>query len=109
MVTYGNYNYGNDFGSYSPSLGTGAAVWGLVSLIIALIGCFVVYFVFVQKKENPKQKFLAWLKEFLSFDKMFIEAILKIAYIFTAIFITLSSFALISSGSSSFSSILFST
>ena len=93
--------YGNglisSYNGYSstPAMGTGATVWTLVSLIIALIGCFVVYFVFVAKKENPKQKFLAWMKDFLSFDKMLIEVISKIAYIFTALFITLVSFALI--------------
>jgi len=83
--------------SSGPSMGTGAMIWLIVSLVIALIGCFVVYFVFVHKKENPKQKFLAWLKSFLSFDKMLIEPMLKIAYLFAAIFMTLGSFALISS------------
>ena len=94
--TYGSYNYGNNLISNGPSMGTGAIIWTIVSLIVALAGCFVVYFVFVQKKENPKQKFLAWLKDFLRFDKMMIEAILKISYYFSAIFITLSSFSLIS-------------
>ena len=87
------------YGSYSStpavSLSGGEAIWTLVSFIVALIGCFVVYFVFVAKKEEPKQKFLAWMKSFLSFDKMLIEVIIKIAYIFAALFITLFSFALI--------------
>lgn len=84
-------------GYTTPSAGmsTGAAIWLLVAFIVSLIGCFVVYFIFVQKKENPKQKFLAWLKSFLGFDKMLIEVILKICYIFTALFITLSSFSFI--------------
>ncbi len=94
--TYGSYNYGNNLISNGPSMGTGAIIWTIVSLIVALAGCFVVYFVFVQKKENPKQPFFAWLKDFLRFDKMMIEAILKIGYYFCAIFITLFSFALIS-------------
>ena len=80
----------------TPTLSTGSMVWTIVSFILALVGCFVVYFVFVAKKENPKQKFLAWMKSFLSFDKMLIETILKVAYIFVALFITLSSFGLIS-------------
>lgn len=84
----------------SPNMGgysnlEGAYIWTIVSFVVALIGCFVVYFIFVQKKDNPKEKFLGWLKDFLSFDKMLIETILKIAYIFTAIFITLSSFSII--------------
>ncbi len=91
------FNYGNTTGVLDQlnNTGTGATVWTLVSLILALIGCFVVYFLFVVKKDHPKQKFLAWLKDFLSFKKMLIEVILKIAYLFCAIFITLSSFALI--------------
>ena len=67
-------------GSYSPnlfSLNTGSTVWTIVSLILAFIGCFVVYFLFVIKKDNPKQKFLSWLKEFLDFKKMLIEPIMK--------------------------------
>lgn len=94
--TYGNYGYGNNLVTSAPTMGTGELVWLIISLVVALAGCFVVYFVFVQKKENPKQKFLAWLKDFLRFDKMMIEAILKISYYFSAIFITLSSFSLIS-------------
>ena len=99
MPTYGSYGgYGNDLISpvSTPGMGTGALIWSIISLVVALAGCFVVYFVFVQKKENPKQAFLAWLKDFLRFDKMLIEPILKISYYFWAIFITLSSFALIS-------------
>lgn len=98
-----NYNYDGGLGSTNSLIssytntGMGSQVWTIVSLILALIGCFVVYFLFVVKSDNPKQKFLAWLKEFLSFKKMLIEPILKIAYIFFAIFITLSSFNLIGS------------
>ncbi len=79
-----------------PAMGGGAAIWLIVAFVIALIGCFVVYFVFVNKADKPKEKFLAWLKDFLRFDKMLIEPILKIAYIFAALFITLGSFAFIS-------------
>ncbi len=81
---------------YQPSSFEGSAVWTIVSFVVALIGCFVVYFWFVKSKNDPKEKFLIWLKGFLNFDEMLIEAILKIAYIFTCIFITLSSFSLIS-------------
>lgn len=79
----------------SASLSGFGLVWMIVSLILALIGCFVIYFIFVNKKQNPKEKFLAWLKAFLSFDRMLIEPMLKIAYLFAALFITLGSFALI--------------
>ena len=73
-----------------------SAVWTLVSLILAAVGCFLVYFLFVKKEVKTDSKFLKWLKSFLNFDTMLIESILKIAYIFVVIFITLSSFSLIS-------------
>ena len=97
----------NNYDLLSPrvttyGMGTGATVWMLVSLILALIGCFVVYFLFVKKDVKINNKFLVWLKSFLSFDKMLIETILKIAYIFAAIFITLGSFALIGTSFLSF-------
>ena len=79
------------------SAAMGSAVWNLVSLILALVGCFLVYFMFVKKDNKLGNKFLTWLRDFLNFDTMLIESILKIAYIFVVIFITLSSFALISS------------
>ena len=93
-------NYG--YTTTGSGMGTGALVWLIVSLVLALVGCFVVYFAFVKKKSTPKEKFLAWLKAFLDFDKMLIEPILKICYIFVAIFITLYSFALIGTSFVSF-------
>ena len=75
--------------------GLGSLIWTIISLIAALAGCFIVYFLFVKNEKKEKSDFLAWLKEFLSFDKMLIEPILKITYLFLVIFITLSSFSLI--------------
>ena len=99
------YNYNFDgFGSadslISPRVDSaaGIGIWSIIAFILALIECFLVYFLFVTKKENPSQKFLAWLKEFLAFKKMLIEPILKICYIFAALFITLVSFGFIGQG-----------
>ena len=93
--------YGNDFittgiPTARLSVGMGSAVWTLVSLILSVVGCFLVYFLFVKKNIKTDSKFLKWLKDFLNFDTMLIESILKIAYIFVVIFITLGSFSLIS-------------
>jgi len=95
---------GNDYLGSAPTVGggLGSVIWTIVALIISAIGCFVVYFLFVKKNIKSKNKFLLWLKDFLSFDKMLIEVILKIAYIFTALFITLGSFALIGTSFLSF-------
>ncbi len=76
--------------------GVGSLVWTIVSLVVAIFGCFIVYYLFVtNKKFKTDNKLLAWLKSFLNFDKMLIETILKITYIFFVIFITLFSFTLI--------------
>ena len=90
-----NYNW--DFQTTAtPGMGLGSLIWVIVSIILALVGCFVVYFLFVNNNNfKSNNKFLTWLIDFLRFDKMLIETILKIAYIFAAIFITLVSFVLI--------------
>ena len=78
------------------SSAVGSTVWVILSLILAIIGGILVYFLFLSKKNEGKFKgFLGWLYDFLSFKKMFLEALLKVTYIIVAIYITLSSFALI--------------
>ena len=59
------------------------------------------------KKDFKENKVLEWLKKFLDFKTLWIEAILKISYAVFAIFITLSSFALISINFLSFIGMLF--
>ena len=91
MPVYNTYGTLNSFAHQ----GLGSLVWTIVSLVVAIAGCFLVYFLFLKNKVKTDSKFLKWLKEFLSFDKMLIEPILKITYLFFVIFITLSSFSLI--------------
>lgn len=79
--------------SYGPS--NGMAVWSIVSLILAIIGSIVVYTLFLVPDKKYNNKFVSWLKEFLNFNKMTIEIIIKIVYLFCAIFITLYSLCLI--------------
>ena len=79
------------------------SIWIIVSLILAIIGGILVYFLFLNKKNDGKFKgFLGWLYDFLSFKKMFLEVLLKITYLICAIYITLSSFALIGTNFLSF-------
>ena len=90
------YNYGYDY--VTPSVGSslgGAAVWTVVSLILALVGGIVVYYLFLKPDKKVENKFLNWLKDFLNFKKMLIEEILKVTYVILTIFITLFSFNLI--------------
>ena len=80
----------------SMSSAVGSTVWIILSLILAIVGGILVYFLFLSKKNEGKfTGFVGWLYDFLSFKKMFLEALLKITYLIVAIYITLSSFALI--------------
>lgn len=95
---YSNYyGYGSKPSMFS-SMNQGNSVWVIVSLVLAVIGGIVLYFTYLSKKNEGKYTgFLGWMYEFLSFKKMVIENILKILYLIVALFITLSSFAMISS------------
>lgn len=80
----------------SSNSAASASVWIIVSIILAIIGGILIYFLFLSKKNEGKfNGFVGWLYDFLSFKKMFMEALLKITYLIVALYITLSSFALI--------------
>ncbi len=98
---YDYYGY-DTIGSAKMAPGLGATIWLILSFIIALVGCFLVYFLFVKKNNELKNPKLEWLRSFLRFDKMLIETILKIAYIFAAIMITLAPFAFLAAGFAGF-------
>ncbi len=81
----------------SSAVSSANSIWVIVAAVLAVIGGIVVYFTFLSKKNEGKfTGFLGWLYDFLTFKKMVIENILKILYLIVAIFITLSSFAVIS-------------
>ncbi len=96
-LDYSQYGYDHLGSSLErgASMGLGALIWIIIVLVAALVGCFIIYFMFVKPEKKVENKKLAWCRDFLRFDKMLIEDILKIAYIFEVIFITLGSFALI--------------
>ena len=80
----------------SSNSAASASVWIIVSIILAIVGGILIYFLFLSKKNEGKfNGFVGWLYDFLSFKKMFMEALLKITYLIVALYITLSSFALI--------------
>lgn len=85
---------------------TAAGVWGVIAIILALVGGILTYFLFVRSNQTPKNKFLVWLKDFLAFKSMWIEPILKISYYVETIFVILFSFALISESFLSFLAML---
>ena len=79
--------------SYARSASTmnsvaSSAIWIIVSLVLAIVGGIVLYFTFLKKDNEGKYTgFLGWMYDFLTF---------KILYLICAIFVTLSSFATIS-------------
>lgn len=98
---YGSsYNYGLDssLGNSSSIFNLeSAGIWVIISFVVALVGGICLYFtVFSDKNENNYKGFMAKLYEFIKFKKMYITTILKVSYLILAIFITLSSFSLIS-------------
>lgn len=94
MVSSG---YARSYSSTPSIFSEGNAVWVIISLVLAIVGGIVLYFTFLSKKNEGKYTgFLGWMYEFLTFKKMVIENILKILYLIIAMFITLSSFSVIS-------------
>ncbi len=93
----------------SSSYGNSAAgigIWGIIALILAIVGGILVYFLFVNAKTEPKGKFLTWLKNFLSFKIMWIEGILKVIYYIATIFVILISFSFLGYGGAGFLSFI---
>ena len=92
---YNTYGYNNNLNNLSYNV-AGSGIWTVIALILAIIGAFLVYFMFAKPKKEYPNKFLNWLRSFLNFQEMLIEPILKVSYIFVALFITLTSFNFIS-------------
>lgn len=93
---YNSYGVSPTILDSSPKF-VASGIWTIVSVILAIIGGIVLYFTFLSKKNEGKfTGFLGWLYDFLTFKKMMIENVLKILYIIVALFVTLSSFGLIS-------------
>lgn len=87
-----------DFDYYTPSISSnvaGSLVWTVVSVVLAIIGGILAYVLFINKNNKLDNKFLVWLRDFLSFKNLLLETILKVTYVILAIFITLTSFNMI--------------
>ena len=94
------YNYGvtTGYNAPTPSVSGGALIWMIIALVIAVIGGICLYFTVFSKKNEGKYKgFMAWLYDFVKFKKMCAATILKITYMIFAIWMTLGSFAVITS------------
>ncbi len=86
-----NYNYGQSVNNLEN-----IAIWTIVSLILAIIGGVLVYFLFVKGKNLKLSPTLKKIRDLLDFKVMLIEPILKIVYLISTIFVILVSFSAIS-------------
>ena len=86
-----------DYNSITSAANTleGVAVWTIVSLILAIIGGVLVYFLFIKNKHLKLTPFLKNLRDLLDFKVMILETILKILYLIITIFVILVSFSFI--------------
>ncbi|NMA50337.1 MAG: hypothetical protein GX951_00605 [Mollicutes bacterium] len=87
-----SYSYG---GNNLVHQQTGILVWTILSIVFAIVGGFLVYFLFVKSDKKYSNKFVNWLKDFLDFNNLLLETIIKISYLILALYITLFSFGLI--------------
>ena len=88
-------NYPYPYGYQTSTMDS--SVWSIVSVLVALCAGIVLYFTFLNPR-NADHYTGATKKiyDFLSFKVMSLESILKICYLVLAIYITISSFSLIS-------------
>lgn len=78
---------------YGTGSGIGVIVWTILAIIFAIAGGILVYVLFSNSKKNMKLgKFGSWLKEFLNFNFMITEVVLKVLYLISTIFVVLYSF-----------------
>ena len=75
---------------------SGSGVMLIVALVCAIVGSILVYVLFLRKENEKKYDgFVKWLYNFLQFNTLCIDGILRFTYLFLAIFITVASFAFI--------------
>ena len=74
----------------------GKNTWLTIATFIALALAIVCYILFVRPKRNYNNKFVNYVRNFLNFDELVIEPLVKILYIFVTVYVILSSFSYIS-------------
>ncbi len=101
--------HGNNYGVYNiPNIPSSVDVWTIVSFLVALCGGIVLYFTFLNPKNAENYTGITKkIYDFLSFKSRTLEAILKICYLVFAIFVTISSFSMISTSFVAFLLVLF--
>lgn len=70
----------------------------LAVAIIALITAILVFIFVIQRKKSFKGRFANWIKEYLNFRSILVAGIIKILYVFLAVFLTIMSIILMFQG-----------
>lgn len=97
-----------DYSDMMKIMGTASQVEGarntqIVFFILALAAALCTYFLFINPAKKKSYTGAAkWLHEFLDFKKSLLEAILKISYIFFAVYITLTAISFITTDATLF-------
>ena len=103
---YSNLYTNSSYDVYA-SVPQGLQIWGIIALILAIIGGILIYFLFIRSKNPVKGKFAKWLKDFLSFKVMWIEPILKVVYYAATIYVMLLSFSFLGMGAGGYGFLMF--
>lgn len=75
------------------SISSSLIIWMSLSLILAIVGGILIYYLFLTKENEKNLKgFGKQIYEFLNFKKFYSDILLKIIYIMSAIYISLISF-----------------
>ena len=85
----------------------GRTTWLTIATFIALGVAVAGYILFVRPDKKYKNKFVTWARNFLNFDELVIEPLVKVLYIFVTVYVILSSFSLIDLSFWSFLTYLF--
>ena len=85
---------GFDTSSSGGLTGSGGGIQPEILLavgVVALITAILVFIFVIQRKKSFKGKFANWVKEFLNFRSILVAGIIKIIYVFLAVFLTIMS------------------
>jgi len=71
----------------------GRSTWLTIATFIALALAVVGYILFVRPSRKYNNKFVNYVRNFLNFDELVIEPLVKVLYIFVTLYVILSSFS----------------
>lgn len=80
----------------TASYAKNAQTYHIVGIVLGIMTAVLAYFLFVKDNKKYASKFVNWLRSFLNFNTDTVEALLKMLYMFTAVYLLVTSFNWIS-------------